>query len=72
MPQKRARKTRSIVDAPRSFIRPEFLDAGDRPFEPGLGFWAIHALHWNALLAAIILAIVIGASILNGTPVFAG
>lgn len=38
------------------------LDAEHRTVEPGLRYWAMHVLHWCALLACVVAFIYIGYS----------
>jgi hypothetical protein len=42
-----------------------------QPVETNLRYWLIHALHWQALLLAIISVLVIGVTLFNEQTVYA-
>ncbi len=57
MPVRRSSKT-SIR---KSFLEPEDL----QPVNRDLRFWLIHALHWHAVLVAVIAVLVVGMTMFN-------
>jgi hypothetical protein len=62
---KRATSFRRVADTPKTYIRPEFLNVGDRPMKTGFRYWTEHVIHWHALLFAISFGLWIGMSSLG-------
>lgn len=68
MPAKRKHpKSKKRALKPSQRVRFNFKELDDQPVETNFKFWLIHALHWHALLLALIAIMVVGHGFFNSS-----